>query len=556
MIYTFEELAAFCESHKLYSFDASLSGKPILLSVPAEFEADSLETQDDDRFLKIHLKACHTQRNANQSFISDEVMLTNKESFHNCPILAHIVKTTNEKGEDSYDFDGHTSELMDDPYNSGEKRINYIERPVGVIPESSDITLEYDKEREKSYVHVDGLIYCEHGNLTASILKEREDVACSVELAVEKMSYDVKDKVLVIEAFKFLGVTLLGMNVAEGMKGSRAYIKYGLTSGENNYSYEDKLLTLLEEIKSDLSRFNIDTITMKGGKHDMSKFEELLKKYNLEKEDIHFDYENMTDTELESAFMKLTDDNQPGDNNNGDDNGKHDGEANDEANGEADNNSAEAGNENDTHENGETYTSGENGDLTVTYRISHEDIKNSLYKLIANSMDTEDAWHLYILQTYADSCIYGLRDKYYRQAHTVDNDVVALSGEPVELFAEFLNIEEKNALEEMRANYSSIKAQLEEYQCRETEEAKSELLSGAEYAIVSKDKEFIKLTENMAKYTTDELKDKADKILFNHLKSKMNFTSKPNTRKSFMMGSTTTDTNKNPFIQGLLELNK
>ena len=585
MINTFEALADFCEKHSLYSFDASSDGNPIVVSIPAEFEASKFDAQEDDRFLKIHLKACHTKKNVNKSFISDEVMLENKDSFHNCPVLAHIVKTVDKDGNESYDFEGHNSEIIEDPYADGEKRINYIERPVGVIPESSEITLEYDEKRDKNFIHVDGLIYCEHGNLTASILKERKEVACSVELAVEKMSYDTKDKALVIESFKFLGVTLLGKNVAEGMKGSRAYVNFDTNPENNNLSYEEKMLMLLEEIKSDLSKFNIDIIATKGGEYNMSKFEELLKKYNLTEEDITFEYENMTDEELEAAFEELanesTDDNDTeveteGEKTEGAIEAEGIEEATDNAVAEADsfessevdeeveaedNNDGdgEDGSDEDSEDMSESmdYASNENTgeNLTLTYEISHEDIKCSLYQLLMNELGDDYYW-TYIIETYADYFIYCSMDKYYKRYYTVEGENVAFKDASVEVFAEFLTAEERANLDEMRSNYSKISEELSKYQSREVEAAKDEILSKEEYSDISKTADFVELVKSKADYSVEDIEKKADKMLLDYLKSKMKFTSNATSKKSVMVGSTTTDSSKNAFIQGLLEVNR
>ncbi len=52
----------------------------------------------------------------------------------------------------------------------------------------------------------------------------------------------------------------------------------------------------------------------KKGGMQMSKFEELLKKYDKTVDDIDFDYESLSDEELEVAFQKAFDGNSDTDN--------------------------------------------------------------------------------------------------------------------------------------------------------------------------------------------------------------------------------------------------
>ena len=147
-------------------------------------------------------------------------MLNALPSFAEKPILASIIEVEDENGNKTLDFNGHDRIITEDKLNSEEKRVEYIEQIVGVIPANNNIQLLADNENEtKKYVWVDGLIFNEY-TYAPDIIKKRGTVDVSVELNVKKFSYNVENDYLSIDEFTFFGVTLLGAHVKPGMKGS------------------------------------------------------------------------------------------------------------------------------------------------------------------------------------------------------------------------------------------------------------------------------------------------------------------------------------------------
>ena len=74
-------------------------------------------------------------------------------TFANKPILAEII--TDENGEKDFGSHAFTIETDED----GNEYTHYIESPVGIVPETNNIRLEYDKEQDKTYTIVDGYIF-------------------------------------------------------------------------------------------------------------------------------------------------------------------------------------------------------------------------------------------------------------------------------------------------------------------------------------------------------------------------------------------------------------
>lgn len=70
----------------------------------------------------------------------------------------------------------------------------YEEAPVGVIPESADLKLEYDEENEKTYLVGSGLLWKNYSSASEIIERMNGECKVSVEIAIDKFSYDAKEK--------------------------------------------------------------------------------------------------------------------------------------------------------------------------------------------------------------------------------------------------------------------------------------------------------------------------------------------------------------------------
>lgn len=70
-----------------------------------------------------------------------------------------------------------------------------------------------------------------------------------------------------------------------------------------DFDINSKLIETLEKINTTLSNFNINNAEGKE-ENQVNKFEELLQKYGKTVEDVTFEYKDLSDEELESAFAK------------------------------------------------------------------------------------------------------------------------------------------------------------------------------------------------------------------------------------------------------------
>ena len=508
-------------------FSAEKTGEPLVVQVHGLVKFDESD-KNKDGLLPVHLQSCHTDLNVNGSNIESSVMEAALPSFSNRPILGYIHKvTTDENPEGQWEFYSHN---MHEDENGD---VVYDEYPIGIIPESCNAQLVYDEEKKKTYCEVDGYIFEEYSK-AAEILQREEECSVSVELSIRELSYDAKQKFLNIEDFWFSGVTILGKTpqgneVKPGMTGSN--IKLADFSSKNNSLFEDyesKMVELQARIENlETACFNkersssVRTLSKEGGnKESMTKFEELLAKYNKTVEDVTFDYSELSDEELEAKFAEVF-----GEDNNTDGDNSGDNTANEPSN---DN---EGDGENTTEPEGTTDGDNEGEgqnfeNMTKTFEISHDDIRYALYNLLSSYEDADNEWY-YITGVYDSYFVYESWDggKIYGQKYTKDNDNVSFDGERYNLHKEYLTDSEYTEIQDMRSNYSSVVEELNTYKSAEVfadkmtvfdDEAYSEYLDTEEFkALMSED--------SVNKYSKEELSEKADATLGKLVKKNKTF---------------------------------
>ena len=508
-------------------FSAEKTGEPLVVQVHGRINFDESD-KNKDGLLPVHLQSCHTDLNVNGSNIESSVMEAALPSFSNRPILGYIHKvTTDENPEGQWEFYSHN---MHEDENGD---VVYDEYPIGIIPESCNAQLVYDEEKKKTYCEVDGYIFEEYSK-AAEILQREEECSVSVELSIRELSYDAKQKFLNIEDFWFSGVTILGKTpqgneVKPGMTGSN--IKLADFSSKNNSLFEDyesKMVELQARIENlETACFNkeqnssVRTLSKEGGnKESMTKFEELLAKYNKTVEDVTFDYSELSDEELEATFAEVF-----GEDNNTDGDNSGDNTANEPSN---DN---EGDGENTTEPEGTTDGDNEGEgqnfeNITKTFEISHDDIRYALYNLLSSYEDADNEWY-YITGVYDSYFVYESWDggKIYGQKYTKDNDNVLFDGERYNLHKEYLTDSEYTEIQDMRSNYSSVVEELNTYKSAEVfadkmtvfdDEAYSEYLNTDEFkALMSED--------SVNKYSKEELSEKADATLGKLVKKNKTF---------------------------------
>jgi len=529
--YTIDDLYQFCKTNQFNRFSSKEHGnKPLIVQSVETFESSD---NSKDGLLPVKLKACHIGSNRNKSSISEESMKKYMNSFKGRPILGAIYKT--DTGE--YEFHAHDMKIVE---NDNEASVEYIEQPVGVISEINDPYLEYDKEEDKTYLMVSGNVFEDYSK-AAEILKRRRTCKCSVEIAVDELSWDGKNEVLSIDVFSFRGVTILGYEqdgiteIEEGMKGSKITIDNFSVEQNSMLSadYQEKLLEALDKLNATLSRFSIENTTKKGVENeDMNHLEELLEKYNIAKEDIEFDIEGLSDEELDAAFEehfaecknKKTCEAEGGESSSDDD-------ASDTPSATAvdDNEEEEATNDVGTKKKDEDFAGcqkkrkcslDEQGNMTIEYELSHDDIRCGLYNLL----DQEDdcCW---IVDVYNSSMIYESWNdgKFYKRGYNVDGDSIVLAEEKVEVFSEWLTQVEKDALDALKQSYAELKQFKDDAIAAEIKAQKDAIFDRDEYSVLVDNADFVALKKNSEQFSVEEVESKAKSIFADYVIAKGQF---------------------------------
>ena len=412
-------------------------------------------------------------------------------SFSNRPILGFIYSDDDGNPQ----FESHNMHTDDDG------AIVYDEIPVGIIPESCDAHLEFDEEQQKNYVVVNGYLFDDYSK-AVDILRRDKECACSVELDVIDLSYSADDGILNINKFVFTGVTILGKHQSTGDP-----VKPGMT-GSNiqlvDFSQENNGIdSLIEKLTQAIDTFQ-DINSGKGGIQTLTKFDELLEQYGKTKEDITFEYEGLTDEELEAKFAEEFE--------------EHTSE-----NPESTNPVSYSAPINPI-----SYSINMSDGHDKTFALSMDDIQMALSTLVNSTYsEADNAW--YCVDVYPDEQELVMSDFWagiaYRQSYDRVDDEFTLVGERVSVHRVWVTDEEDQAIANLRnekaeleSQLADIQAKLDGYQAAEVSAQKDELLSSGDYQVIADSDGFKELVEAKDTYSIDELKAKADALFMAYAK--------------------------------------
>ena len=515
----------FVEQNKTVNFSSKDSGTPIIVTTNGFFETNE---SDMPEMLKLELKVCHTDTNRNGSHISTENMEKAMPTLKYRPILAYI----HELEDGTKDFYAHNIEIIE--HEDGEAEINYIEKQVGCFT-ADDPWLKYDEENDKTYVHAYAVIpegYTE----AADIIRRKGGTKVSCELIIHELSYNAKEKYLDLTDFIFGGCTLLGCDeqgneIGEGMLGSRADIS-DFCHKEPAYTYQEKLIKTLEKLNVVLESFNNNS-EEKGG-IEMNKFEELLAKYGKTAEEVTFEIEGLSDEELEEKFKEAFEDDN--DESKLDDDDESDSENDDGDNSDDEEEPITTEEEACGKKKKKKCSIDSDGNMSVSFEISHEDIRGALFNLIGVYEEEDNEWY-WITNVYDDYFIFENWDgnKIYKQSYSVDGDNVTLSGDRQEVFKMILTESEKLAIEKMREDYASLEAKYNElktfkdnYDAAVLKSQKDAIFARSEYSVLADDEAFKTLIADAEKFSVDEVEAKAKAIFADYVIKTGAFSTKDN----------------------------
>ena len=571
---TLQDLEHFYSSRKKsFHFSTTDDAEAIVVQVPGTIVFSEDEYDPTLGLLPVHLQSCHIDINRNHSNISEDSMNQAIPSIYNRPILGYIHKLS----DGSYDFAGHEMFINDD----GE--IEYEEIAVGTIPESCNAKLVYDKEKEKTYLEVDGFIYEEYTR-AADILREKKQSKVSVELSLLDFSYDAKNRHLNIDKFYFSGVTILGVTrdgnetvIEEGMYGSNVKLKDFSVKNNSVFSNETeemkaKLIEMQESINALLSRFNINEDSNESkenyGKEDNIQVEdqilvneEVVEETTVEMEEVAEDTVEVTETEsTEEATDTVTE-------NESEEPVEETPEvvveeSVEEVVEEHVEVSEEFVEDNEDEEKDDVEDDEEDNDdeeekkvFSRTFELSHDDIRAGIYALLQPYEEADNDW-FWIMEVFDDRFVYqNMSGKVYGQKYSIEGDNIAFEGERYELFMEYLTESEKAELESMRSNYSSISAELNSYKEAEVCAQREAVFNDSAYAEFVNTEGFKNIKENINTYSVEDLRTACDLQFAKEVKAKgtFAFANEKKEEKKPVFFAFAQQTKDSSFLDGLLK---
>lgn len=530
----------FVEQNKSVNFSSKESGDPIVVSMPANFE---ISENDMPGMLKLKLKVCHIDTNRNGSHISKENMEKAMPTLKYRPILAYI----HQLDDGTKDFYAHNCEFIEN--EDGETEVVYTEKQVGCFT-ADDPWLEYDEDMDKTYVMAYAVVPEEYTE-AANIIRRKNGTKVSCELVIDELSYNAKEKYLDLTSFYFGGCTLLGCDengneIGEGMLGSRADIA-DFCHKKPVFDYQERLVEMLDKLNNTLSNFNKNN-TEEGVREEMNHFEELLEKYGFAVDELDFDYENMSDEELDSAFEDFKCRKKKCEEEDSDVDGSEEG--NSEESGSEEGTSEEGSSEEENPKDGnddeeepedgadtgdEAKKNGENFVKNFKVEISHEDIRYALYNLIAEYEESDNEWYG-IYAVYDDYFVMQgwCNGKFYKQGYSVDGENVSLDGERTELFQMLLTESEKLAVDKLRGDYAELEAKYNElktfkdnYDAAEIKDKKDSIFADEAYNDIRESDSFKAIMNDAENYSVEEIQNKCD-LLFAANEKKVKFAANKN----------------------------
>ena len=554
-IMTVDELYSFCLKNNFLNFDSKEFGKELVVQMPANFEKSNDDTDKMTEGLTPFVsRAFHDHINLNKSEIKEQDFKDNLPSSNLRPILANI-KKDEETGElDFGSHDYHIEKVKEVDENGKEFTVEktvYDEQPIGVI-DGSKTSIEYDEEAKVNRAVLHGYLYNEYCQDAIDILNRRGTVDCSVELVIRQMSMDGKTKSLVLNDFYVAGLTLLSAKTKPGMAGSNFKIEDFSLENETQ-SFEKQLIEMQAKLNELEARFNINNTIRKEEEIEVENkenFEEVTETVEVtETEETTEEEVTVTENESEETVDETSEDETVDEENSEETTDESDEETEDEELTVKEDNACGGGSGSAKKKKKNSiecyYTV---NDETKTYAVSLDEKISAIHCLVNDTYAEADNTY-YGVSVYDSYVI--MQDwcsgRYFKQSYMDENDTYTLTGDRVEVYAEFVTKDELNELNDMRSNYSTIVNELNQYKYNEEFADKMTVFEDEAYTDYLETDEFKALMskETVDKYSKEELAEKADATLGKFVKSTKTFSYTENkTKKPIASVKVFSDVNK------------
>mgnify|MGYP003289540881 CR=1 FL=1 len=531
----------YASQDKNLTFSSVETGYKLAVQVPAQFEIN--KEQNDNSLLFCLVKLMHSGENRNHSSVTDDALIKASKTLAYKPILANFVEYTDpETDEKLVDFTSHDMEITEDG-------MVYYEHQIGCFTSDAPY-FEVEEDTGHNFLYGYCAIPREYTS-AADIIERKNGTKVSVELEINEMQYSAVNKVLELTDVNILGATCLGKdpdtleNVEEGMKNARLDIADFSQANNSMMHYAEesdinkKLIETLEALNVTLSKFNIDDSqesdetdrkeevavetqeilvneevteveeveevveeTTEEETEETTKVESTEEVIETETEEVEDPVEDETPEVVETEFEEIVE------------------EVIEEEVVE------EETNEDDKFALIERTFDIDGNKFSVSFTLSHEDIRCGLYKLVEQYCELDNDWYD-IRAVYDDSFVFQgwFTGKIYGQKYTKDEGAVAFDGERYELFEEFVTVSEKAELESMRSNYAALVQFKEDTENAKLHAERENILFDQKYSVLAekdendayKNEAYAKLVSEMDNYSLDDLEKELKSVFADYI---------------------------------------
>ena len=385
------------------------------------------------------------------------------------------------------------------------------------------------------------------------------------------MSFDADKKLLNIDEFHFLGVTILGVTTDEshekiepGMAGSNITISD--FSAENNSFVFNKqdiideitnaVILRLNDIQADFADYT-NGKEVSGLKKEKLEFEETEVKTteeaeatetpevvedNFEEEaedEIKPETEEVTDEESEVSEEDEVDETEEFEDTEEE---TEEFEDTEDESSDGEHQSVSAIEDEDSTgtrvENSLNYSVTIDG-VTKEFAVSLRDKINAVAILVNDTYgEADNAW--YDVDVYEDDGKYCVMhdwwgDKHFKQEYSVKKDVYSLKGDRVQVYAQYLTQDQINQLDKMKSDFSAIESELNSYKEAELHTQRESVINSEDYSVMADFSEFKELKDHMDDYSVEELTKEADLLYAKFMKSNYStFANKSDKKRSMV----------------------
>ena len=515
-ILTIEDLIKFCRTNKMYSFSYKESGMPIVVQSIQDFSSADIEESDDGK-LYCKVRVCHTLLNRNKSFISEESMKQAMPTLKYSPLLAKI----HQLDDGTWDFHAHDCHMETD--EDGNEYVVYDEQQIGTFT-ADEPYLEYDEKLDKTYV-VARVAIPEEYTRAADIIRSKNGTKVSCELIIYECSYNAKEKYLQLDNFRFNGCACLGSEkdgtpIGEGMLGSKLTLEDFSEDNNSLVKFSNQLNEMQAKLNELEARFIINNT---NGKEETrvemnENFDEVTETEKVtETEETTEEEVTVTENESEETVDETSEDETVDEENSEETTDESDEETEDDETTVKEDNACSGGG------SGTTKKKKKNNSIECSYEVDGEtkkfavSLQEKIYAIqdLVNATYAEADNTYYGVSVYEDyvvMCDYW-SGRYYKQSYTSENDNYSLTGDRVEVYAEFVTSDEQKELDAMRSNYAALKEFKENVEKNELHAKREEIINSEKYEAVSETDAFKELVKNMDNYSLEEL-DREAKIIF------------------------------------------